>query len=418
MKQKETILVVILLVLGLSFRLFISQNPGFAVDVFTHKFWAESLYYKGLSHFYINTRGNLPPVFMYILYLISYPMMKFPKHGFLFLKLPGSIADICISLTIYIASKRKLGNKDLLKNAPLISMAVFLFNPAIIFDSAFWGKWDDPLLAFFLLLTIYNYGSYKEGVFYALAIFSKLQGIILAPILFRRRGLPKATISFLIASLVILLPFLPEIVTLYRRVFVKSFNSFPHITINAYNFWWLFNRPGWTKEWYDSPLDMNIYFFVVPKYFGILIYLLVSVLLNIYVRKYRFSFRSLCFASFFIYLTFFIFFTRMHERYMFWAIPFLALLVPLADERKYLYLYIILSLTYFLNMFVVYERVYGSLFHNPSLVTVLTVAIAVINVFTYAYLLSYLIRDIYHSKWERTSCKLLGFTFPKLVVSE
>jgi hypothetical protein len=215
-----------------------------------------------------------------------------------------------------------------------------------------------------------------------------------------------------------LLPFLPEIVTLYRRVFVKSFNSFPHITINAYNFWWLFNRPGWTKEWYDSPLDMNIYFFVVPKYFGILIYLLVSVLLNIYVRKYRFSFRSLCFASFFIYLTFFIFFTRMHERYMFWAIPFLALLVPLADERKYLYLYIILSLTYFLNMFVVYERVYGSLFHNPSLVTVLTVAIAVINVFTYAYLLSYLIRDIYHSKWERTSCKLLGFTFPKLVVSE
>ena len=73
MKKKEAILVVILLVLGLSFRLFISQNPGFAADVFTHKLWAESLYNKGLSHFYINTRGNLPPIFMYILYLISYP---------------------------------------------------------------------------------------------------------------------------------------------------------------------------------------------------------------------------------------------------------------------------------------------------------------------------------------------------------
>lgn len=418
MKTKETILVTLLLVLGLSIRLFISQNPGFVMDVATHKSWAESLYNNGLLHFYGNTRSNLPPIFIYILYFISYPMMKFQDYSFLFLKLPGIILDICISVTIYIASKRKLDGEDLLKNAPVISMAVFLFNPAIIFDSAFWGKWDDPLLAFFLLLTIYNYNGYKEGVFYALSIFSKLQGLILSPILFRTDGLRKLTISFVITSTVILLPFLPEIITLFNSVFVESFKSFPHITVNAYNFWWLFNWSGWTKEWYDSPLDTNFYFFVIPKYFGILVYLLVSILLNIYIRKYRFSLRSLCFASFFIYLTFFIFFTRIHERYMFWAMPFLALLVPLADERKYSYVYVILSLTYFLNMFVVYERNYGSLFHDPGTVTFLTITIAVINLFTYAYLLSYLIRDIYHSKWERTDYKLLGFAIPEIVESE
>lgn len=418
MNKKETILVALLLVLGLSIRLFVSQNPGFVVDVFTHKSWAESLYNRGLFHFYTNTEGNLPPVFVYILYLISYPMMKFPDYSFLIVKLPGTIADIFISVTIYIASRRKLDGEGLLKNAPLISMAVFLFNPAIIFDSAFWGKWDDPLLALFLLLTIYNYNSYKEGVFYALSILSKLQGVILAPILFRTDGLLKLIISFVIASTVILLPFLPEIITLYKVVFVGSFNSFPNITVNAYNFWWLFNWSGWTKEWYDSPLDTNFYFLVIPKYFGILVYLLVSVLLNIYIRKYRFSFRSLCFASFFIYLTFFIFFTRIHERYMFWAIPFLALLVPLADERKYLYVYVILSVTYFLNMFVVYERIYGSLFHNPGTVTFFTITIAAINLLAYAYLLSYLIRDIYHSKWERTNCKLLGIPIPKILISE
>jgi hypothetical protein len=149
-----------------------------------------------------------------------------------------------------------------------------------------------------------------------------------------------------------------------------------------------------------------------------MIYLLVAVLLNIYLRKYRFNFRSLCFASFFIYLTFFIFFTRAHERYMFWAIPFLALLVPLADERKYMYIYVILSLTFFLNIFAVYERNYGSLFRTPHTITILSVTSSLINLFTYVYLLSYLVLNIYHSRWERTKFKLLGFSFPKIVESE
>jgi hypothetical protein len=149
-----------------------------------------------------------------------------------------------------------------------------------------------------------------------------------------------------------------------------------------------------------------------------LIYLLVAVLLNIYLRKYRFNFRSLCFASFFIYLTFFLFFTRVHERYMFWAIPFLALLIPLAAERKFMYIYVILSLTFFLNMFAVYERNYGSLFHNPHTITILTVTSSLINLCTYAYLLSYLVLNIYHSRWERTNFKLLGFSIPKIVESE
>lgn len=418
MKKKETILIIILLALGLLLRLCISNNPGFVGDVLTHKSWAESLYANGILNAYQNTGSNLPPVFLYLLYLTSYPMTKFQDYSYLFLKLPGIIVDILLAITIYVASKRKLKGEEFFKQAPMISMAVFLFNPAIIFDSAFWGKWDDPLLSFFLLLTIYNYNNYKVGIFYAFSILSKLQGVILAPILFKVDNLHKLIISFAITSIVIVLPFLPEIIILFNSVFVNSFNSFPHITVNAYNFWWLFNWSGWTKGFPDSPVDNVMYFFIIPKYFGILVYLLVSILLNIYLRKYRFSFRSLCFASFFIYLTFFIFFTRIHERYMFWAIPFLALLVPIAGERKFIYIYIILSLTFFLNMFAVYERGYGSLFHNPRTITALSVTIALINLFTYAYLLSYLIRDIYNSMWKRTNYKLLGFAIPKIVESE
>lgn len=395
-------------------RLLVSDNPGDQDDVFLHISWAESLYNGGIFAFYADTKCNLPPLFVDILYLISYPMKKFPQYAFLFVKLPGTIADIFTSAIIYIASKKKFDGEGLLKHAPFISMAVFLFNPAIIYNSAYWGKWDDPVLALFLVLTIYNYGKYKEGVFYALSILSKLQGVILAPVLFRTNGLWKLVISFVVTSTVILLPFLPDIITLYTNIFVTTFNWYPHVTISAYNFWWLFNWHGWIKGWEYAPLDTKFYLFVTPKYCGILVYLLVSVLLNVYIRKYRYSFRSLCFASFFIYLTFFIFFTRIHERWMFWAIPFLALLVPIAGEKKYFYVYIILSTTYFLNMFVVLEKDINPFFQNPNTLIFLTITIAVINMLTYAYLLLYILRDIYHSKWKRTNNKFLGIPIPEI----
>jgi hypothetical protein len=62
----------------------------------------------------------------------------------------------------------------------------------------------------------------------------------------------------------------------------------------------------------------------------------------------------------------------------------------------------------------VYERAYGSAFHNARSFVLMSIAIAVINVLAYIYLLSYLILDIYRSKWKRIHCKLLGFTVPKL----
>jgi len=208
MKKKETILIIILLALGLLLRLCISNNPGFVSDILIHKSWADSLYNKGIYNAYQNTGSNLPPVFLYLLYLTSYPMTIFQNYTYLFLKLPGIIVDILLAITIYVASKRKLKDEELLKNAPMISMAVFLFNPALIFDSAFWGKWDDSLVSLFLLLTIYNYNSYKVGIFYALSVFSKLQGIILSPILFKVDNLHKLIISFSITTLVLLIPFL------------------------------------------------------------------------------------------------------------------------------------------------------------------------------------------------------------------
>lgn len=395
MNRKEITIVAILLVLGFLIRIAIANNPGFASDVFAHKSWAQSLYEYGIVNAYKKTPSNLPPVFMYILYLFSFPIVKLKDFSFLFLKLPGIVSDIGISIMVYLFVKRKLGTENSSKNSPLISMTLFLFNPAMIFSSGVWGKWDDNLLSFFLLLTIYYHNTYKEGIFYALSILTKLHGIILAPILVRRRNLPRLIIPFAITTVLILVPFLSHLNILYEKVVSKSLRDYPHITVNAYNFWWLLNWNGWGWEWYYSPSDIKIYYFIIPKYFGLLVFISVSVFLIIYIRQNNYKMHNICFAAFFIYFTSFMFLTRIHERYMFYCLPFLALLL---NDRKFLYIYIILTTTFLLNLYIVYEQNYPTYFPLLYKIQALTIGISLINLCVFIYIFMHLIKGIRHPK--------------------
>ncbi len=389
--KREIAIVAILLILGFLIRIAISNNQGFAWDVLTHIRWAKSLFEYGLSNAYEKSNSNLPPVFMYILYLFSYPIAKLGDYSSLFAKLPGIISDIGISIVIYLFVKRKLGVENLSKNSPLISMTLFLFNPAIIFASAIWGKWDDSLLSFFLLLTIYYHNTYKEGIFYALAILTKLHGIILAPILLRNKDLPKLIVPFVLTSILILIPFFSHLKILYEEVVIRSINQPPHITISAYNFWWLFNWSGWGKEWFDAPRDTNMYYFIIPKYFGLLVFISILALLIIYIKQKDYKMESICFGSFFIYFTSFLFLTRVHERYMYYCIPFLALLL---NDKKFLYTYIILSITFFLNLYFVYEQNYPTYFPLLYKIKALTIGISLINLSVFIYMFAQLIKRI------------------------
>lgn len=389
--RREVAIVAILLIIGFLVRIGISNNQGFAWDVLAHKMWAQSLYKYGLPSAYEKSASNLPPVFIYILYLLSPAILKLKDYSFLFIKLPGIISDIGISIVIYLFAKRKLGAENSSKNSPLISMTLFLFNPAIIFASAIWGKWDDSLLSLFLLLTIYYHNNYKEGIFYALSILTKLHAIILAPILVRRINLPRLIIPFALTIVLLLLPFLPHLDTFYERVFRDTLKQFPHITINAYNFWWLFNWTGMGKEWFYSPSDTKAYYFIVPKYFGLLIFISIYILLLIYIRQKDYRMKHICFASFFIYFASFMFLTRIHERYMFYCLPFLALLV---NERRFLYTYIILSITFFLNLYFVYEQNYPTYFPLLYKVHALTIGISLVNLSVFIYMLAQLSKRI------------------------
>jgi hypothetical protein len=304
------------------------------------------------------------------------------------------ISDVASSVVIYLIVRNRFNSRGLMKDAPFVSMSLFLFNPAFIFATSIWGKWDDSLLTLFLLLTIYNHNSYKEGVFYAFSILCKLQAIILIPILIRIRGLFKLALSFIVVFVFLLIPYITQLGLLYEKIISKTIRENYTITINAYNFWWLFNWSGWGKEWYLSPKDTTVYFLLSPRQIGVLLFSVIAALIIFYLKKNDHKFKSLCFASFFIYFSFFVFFTRIHERYLYYCLPFLVLLVTDRLEKKFLLTYIILSVTFFLNTYIIFEQNYPKLLPNLFKNSFLTVSIALVNLIVYAYFLIYLIKGI------------------------
>ena len=393
-KNRETLLLIILLILGFLIRLAVSNNPGFHSDLVAHTDWSKTISSFGIRNVYAKTYINMPPVFAYVLYLFVYPVINFSNYSCVFLKLPGIISDVACSVVVYLIVKNRFESKDLVKNAPLIAMSLFLFNPAFIFATSIWGKWDDSLLTLFLLLIIYQRGDYKEGVFYAFAILCKLQAVILIPILIRTRGFFKLVLSFTVTFFLLLVPFISQLGLLYEKIVSKTIRENYTITINAYNLWWLFNSSGWGKEWYLSPNDTTTYFLLSPRQIGVLLFTVISVLVIFYLKKYDYKIKIICFSSFFLYFTFFVFFTRIHERYLYYCLPFLVLLVTYQLERKFLVSYIILSITFFLNMYIVFEQNYPKVFPNLFKYSFLTVSIALLNLSVYAYFMFYLFRHI------------------------
>jgi len=245
-----------------------------------------------------------------------------------------------------------------------------------------------------LLLAVYYRDNYKEGAFYAFAILCKLQAVILIPVLIRTRGLLKLALSFTVTFVLLLLPFITQLGLLYEKIISKTMRENYTITINAYNLWWLFNWQGWGKEWYLSPKDTTTYFLLSPRQIGVLLFIVVSVLVIFYLKKHDYKFKNICFASFFLYFTFFVFFTRIHERYLYYCLPFLVLLVTDRSERKFLVSYIILSVTFLLNTYIVFEQNYPKVFPNLFKNSFLTVSIALLNLSVYAYFIFYLIKHI------------------------
>ena len=370
----------ILLFLGLIIRLFFIPNPGFAADIAYWKSWSLAVAEKGIVWTTLETNYNYAPAFLYYLKAVgsTYLFLAQPINlqtfwqatnlfFLLLIKLPVIIVDLLTAYSLWWLLKKYLKTKTTKRiNLPLIAAGFYLFNPFIIFDSAYWGQVCSigaGLILLSLILLWQKKSLWAVGVA-TLAFLLKLQMLFYLPLILlwilKKEGWQKLIASLgviVFVSFLICLPFITshhmeKITTLI----LASADYFPYLSLNAYNLWWLFAKgAGFTT------LDRILVFGITPaKFIGLFLFF-VFYLLSLSLLWQKTTKKTLIKACLWVALAFFMLPTQMHERYLYPAFLFLALMIPeisqLYQEKKrsiklyfYLVIIILLPLTGFYNL--------------------------------------------------------------------
>lgn len=268
------------------------------------------------------------------------------------MKLPACLADAWLSCILF-AVVRKFSSVRIAVAAGLL----YWLNPGVWLLSAVWGQTDGVYTALSfagLVATIISF-PFLGGLMIALSLFVKIQSIILAPVsalLLLRR--PKDIIPFLAGALPVLLLFLPFVFADRFADIVWVYTQAPglpeYVSFNAFNFWWgAFS--SWSPYIADTGLILGVVSYRVVGYCVIIVgYLLI--LHRLYqslspVSDVRRRTHAALAAAVLCNLVFFLFMTRMQQRYTMVFFPCaitLGLLVP--HGRRHL---MFLFMSFFMN---------------------------------------------------------------------
>lgn len=273
-----------------------------------------------------------------------------------FLKIPAIISDLGIAYMVFLFVKKLMSHGG--QKLPLLAVLLVLFNPAFFYNSAYWGQIEaTPVLfvltAFYLLL--YSKSYLAAALFVTLALLTKQTSIVFIPVFafvfFQKYGLVNSLKAVGVSAAGFWLAFLPffkdgnfllfPFSTYLNKIQTGSGSDF--VTDHAFNFWALLTGLGKisdsTSFWFG--IQFNIWGYLI---FGILAICVLYKLLKNQNAK------NTLFAGFLVAFAAFLFLTRMHERYLEQAIPFL-LLVAVKEYKKYIPFFIIISIFHFLNLY-------------------------------------------------------------------
>jgi Gpi18-like mannosyltransferase len=314
--------------------------------------WAGRLSTLGFANFYSSaTWTQYTPGFMYWLWVVG-------KIGWiqdLAIKIPVLLADISVGILIYSLVK-KVNSK-----LALVSLFLYTLNPVVIFDGSVWGQ-IDGILTLFLFLSAYFLIEKKSLIwsilFWSIAFLIKPQAIAILPVFllaiilrkFKWKEILIAGMTGLLTILVLSYPFfLNDPFLGLSKLVIGMSKDYSYTSVNAFNIW------SWVGFWRP---DTSIFLGLTLAAWGTILFG-VSVLLAMFIfrkklnKKYNwyllFAILSLCF---------FLFPTKVHERYLF---PFFAFLLTTAGLTKSVNLfgiYIISSLASFLNIYYPYSYYY------------------------------------------------------------
>lgn len=330
---------------ALAVRLLLSFLPGLSFDINTFAAWAGRLAEVGPGGFYTEAVWtHYTPGYLYLLWFLG----VIGQLGQIVLKLPANLADIAAGFLIFKILEKPAGKKW-----ALAAFAAYVFNPAIVFNSAVWGQ-VDGVLTLLLVASLYLLTEKKKPEFaaasFAFAFLIKPQAIALLPILslylikeFPWPKLFSSTFAFLTVTILGSLAFFPQdpILGLPRLVLTMA-GDYQATTLSAFNFWRLFGN--WLPD--------DILFAGLPLFIwgGLLYLFFISLILTGFWQGKM----GVYLASALSILAFFLFPTRVHERYLFPLFAFLAVAVGRRKSAMLWAGYGTFSAIHLANLYLVY----------------------------------------------------------------
>lgn len=383
---------------GLVLRLFLAAVPGFGPDIGIFRDWAETIARVGPDDFY-DQSGQFhayAPGYLHYMWLLGSldEVFGFTRSQWDYvLKLPAIAADIGSAFLLY----RFLEGRE--ERWRVGAAALYLLFPATLLVGPIWGQ-TDSIQAFFVLLAIYFLARDRPvgaALAFTVGFIIKPQAIGALPFLafwfirdhppaWRRvtarlrapvppRTWLTAVGSSLVLTYAVIFPFFPSapwrsFSGLVEQVGNAS-NVWPVNSFFAYNFWNLFgadtagrcdisrcpNTPIGHVTYYTHGVEV---LGLTTRAWGLFLFALAVVGVMLVLRKARGP-AFLALGTSLSILAFFVFVTRMHERYLFpFFLPFLAACV-LLKSRLLWAAFAVLGVVHFLNLYVVYANAEGGL---------------------------------------------------------
>lgn len=401
----------LVLLAGVLMRLPFLPLSGFEQDFLFFSSWATHLAEGSVISIYDDPEAlsvgfiNYPPVYLYILMVLA-RVYRFLFEGpletttfLVMIKSTTVLFELAISVMLYRWFARTDGEQKGAKAA-----ALYFLNPAVLYVSAYYGQVDalfTGLIFGSVLALVYKRWLLCGGLM-AVALLCKLQTLPFVPLLFavpllraQWGGLVKMALGFGTAALVLLLPFvlygrLDELV--HHSVFA-SIEWGKYLSVGAFNLWYLHADPytldkrfwGWL---YGGDGQLQAFAGV-----GLLRYNLLGV--GLFGCAFLMSLgrvwqsrngKGLWLAFAHVALAFYLFPTKVHERYLY---PFFLLYLPLAlNDRVRQALFAGFSITYLINLNAICP-LFGVVRPVEAIDTVTGVATAGVNLVLYAMFVGY-----------------------------
>ncbi|MGU3470759.1 phospholipid carrier-dependent glycosyltransferase [Paenibacillus sp. D51F] len=337
---------------GLLLRLLLAPTmQGHPIDFPDFSIWADRAYSVGLNGFFSDdVFADYPPGYIYVLYVVGMLKHLFGLSGasggvILLVKLPAILADLAAGRLLYGIARERFG-----KRVSLMAAGLYIFNPAVWFDSALWAQADSvmTLLVLLAVRALFRSRHAAGAAWLAAAVLVKPQAVIFLPLLLfalmsSRSGKEwlKAAGAGIAAALLLLLPFAVGREPLWIVEHYKAmFASYPYATLNAFNIYGLLGLNGIdaAKHWLGLPLSVwgNVGAALALAVMGLITF-----------KKGR---SGLYLAAFAGSLLVFLLKTGMHERYLYPALAFGLAAFLVSGSRRLLLLYGTLTVAVLANI--------------------------------------------------------------------